>query len=67
MGRSNFKKIEDTVGNSLYDKMHARLRNANAKTMKKLRQSTVEPQAGYIGELRCHAKSEHLRASTCVV
>ena len=46
IGKSDFKKIEDTVDKPLYDKMHARLQTRKAKRMKKLRQSTVEPVLG---------------------
>jgi hypothetical protein len=46
IGRSNFKKIEDTVDKPLYDKMHLRLQTPKAKGMKKLRQATVEPVLG---------------------
>ena len=46
IGKSDFKKIEDTVDKPLYDKMHERLQTTKAKRMKKLRQSTVEPVLG---------------------
>ena len=46
IGKSDFKKIEDTVDKPLYDKMHLRLQTKKAKRMKKLRQSTVEPVLG---------------------
>jgi transposase len=46
IGKSDFKKIEDTVDKPFYDRMHARLQTAKAKRMKKLRSSTVEPVIG---------------------
>lgn len=46
IGKSDFKKIEDTVDKPLYDQMHQRLQTAKARRMKKLRQSTVEPVLG---------------------
>ena len=46
IGKSNFKKIEDTVDKPLYDEMHQRMQTRMAKKMKKLRQSTVEPVIG---------------------
>jgi transposase len=46
IGKSNFKKIDDTVDKPLYDRMHARLQTGKAKRMKKLRSSTVEPVLG---------------------
>lgn len=46
IGKSDFKKIDDTVDKHLYDRMHARLQTNYAKGMKKIRQSTVEPVLG---------------------
>ena len=46
IGKSDFKKIDDTVDKPLYDRMHARLQSTKAKRMKKLRSSTVEPVLG---------------------
>ena len=46
IGKSDFKKIDDTVDKPLYDRMHARQQTTKAKRMKKLRSSTVEPVLG---------------------
>ena len=46
IGKSNEKKIEDTIDKPLYDRMHQRLQTNYAKRMKKIRQSTVEPVFG---------------------
>jgi transposase len=46
IGKSDFKKIDDSVDKPLYDRMHARLQTHKAKRMKKLRSSTVEPVLG---------------------
>lgn len=46
IGKSDFKKIDDTVDKPLYDRMHQRLQTQKAKGMKKLRSSTVEPVLG---------------------
>ena len=46
IGKSNFKKIDDTIDKPLYDRMHARLQTDKAKRMKRLRSSTVEPVLG---------------------
>lgn len=46
IGKSDFKKIEDTVDKPYYDRMHQRLQSPYAKRMKKLRSSTVEPVLG---------------------
>lgn len=46
IGKSDFKKIDDSVDKPLYDRMHVRLQTNKAKRMKKLRSSTVEPVLG---------------------
>ncbi len=46
IGKSDFKKIDDSVDKPYYDRMHRRLQSEKAKVMKKLRQSTVEPVLG---------------------
>jgi transposase len=46
IGKSNEKKIEETIDKPLYDKMHLRLQTPKAKRLKKLRSSTVEPVIG---------------------
>ena len=44
--RADYKKIENTTDKHLYDQMHQRLQTGYAKSMKKRRQSTVEPVLG---------------------
>lgn len=46
IGKSNEKTIEDTIDKLYYDRMHIRMQTRQAKQMKKLRQSTVEPVLG---------------------
>lgn len=46
IGKSDFKKIDDSVDKPYYDRMHRRLQSEKAKVMKKIRQSTVEPVLG---------------------
>jgi len=46
IGKSDYKKIDDSVDKPLYDRMHARLQTRKARRMKKLRSSTVEPVLG---------------------
>ena len=46
IGKSDFKKIEDTVDKPYYDRMHQRLQSPYAKRMKKIRSATVEPVLG---------------------
>jgi transposase len=46
IGKSDFKKIDDTVDKHLYDRMHARLQAVNREKIRQLRSSTVEPVLG---------------------
>ena len=46
IGKSDFKKIDDTIDKPLYDRMHARLESVNRIKIKRLRSSTVEPVLG---------------------
>jgi len=46
IGKSDFKKIDDTVDKHLYDRMHLILQTTRARKMMKLRSSTVEPVLG---------------------
>ena len=46
IGKSDFKKIDDTVDKPLYDRMHVKLQTDKYKRLKKLRSSTVEPVLG---------------------
>jgi len=46
IGKSFEKTIEDAIDKPYYDRMHARMQTSKAKTMRKLRQSTVEPVLG---------------------
>ncbi len=70
IGKSNFKKIVDTVDKSLYDEMHARLQTPKARKMKKLRQSTVEPVIGtlvnFLGMRRVNTRGIQL-ANKCLL
>lgn len=46
IGKSNFKKLDESIDKPLYDEMHERLQTAKAKRLKKQRSSTVEPVLG---------------------
>lgn len=46
IGKSDFKKIEDSLHRYLYDEMHAKLQTDYAKRIMKKRGSTVEPVLG---------------------
>lgn len=46
IGKSNFKKLDESIDKPLYDEMHERLKTKKAKRLKKQRSSTVEPVLG---------------------
>jgi transposase len=46
IGKSDFKKIDDSIDKPYYDRMHARLENVNREKTRRLRSSTVEPVLG---------------------
>jgi hypothetical protein len=70
IGKSNFKKIVDTVDKHLYDQMHERLQTRKARRMKKLRQATVEPVIGtlinFLGMRRVNTRGIGL-ANKCLL
>lgn len=70
IGKSDFKKIEDTVDKYLYDEMHLRLQTPKARRMKKLRQATVEPVIGtlvnFLGMRRVNTRGIKL-ANKCLL
>ncbi|ANE51949.1 IS1182 family transposase [Flavisolibacter tropicus] len=70
IGKSDFKKIEDTVDKPLYDEMHLRLQTRKAKRMKRLRQATVEPVIGtlvnFLGMRRVNTRGIQL-ANKCLL
>lgn len=46
IGKSDFKKLDDTIDKPLYDKMYRRVHTAKGRQMKRIRSSTVEPVLG---------------------
>jgi transposase len=70
IGKSPEKKIVDTVDKPYYDTMHLRLQTRYAKSMKKLRQSTVEPVLGtlvnFLGMKRVNTRGIKL-ANKCLL
>lgn len=46
IGKSDFKKIDDSVDKPYYDRMHARWQTVNREKLRQLRSSTVEPVLG---------------------
>lgn len=70
IGKSPEKKIVDTIDKPYYDKMHLRLQSRYARSMKKLRQSTVEPVLGtlvnFLGMRRVNTRGIKL-ANKCMM
>ncbi len=70
IGKSPEKKIVDTVDKPYYDMMHQRLQTRYARSMKKLRQSTVEPVLGtlvnFLGMRRVNTRGIKL-ANKCLL
>jgi transposase len=46
IGKSDFKKIDDSIDKPFYDRMHARLQTVNRERIRQIRSSTVEPVLG---------------------
>jgi hypothetical protein len=46
IGKSDFKKIDDSIDKPYYDRMHARLQTVNRGQVRRTRSSTVEPVLG---------------------
>ena len=46
IGKSDFKKIDDSIDKPYYDRMHERLEKVNREKIRKLRSSIVEPVLG---------------------
>jgi transposase len=46
IGKSDFKKIDDSIDKPYYDRMHARLQTVSREKVSQIRSSTVEPVLG---------------------
>ena len=46
IGKSDFRKIDDSIDKPYCDRMHQRLQNVNGEKIRQLRSSTVEPVLG---------------------
>ena len=70
IGKSDFKKIDDSIDKPLYDRMHARLQIANREKIRQLRSSTVEPVLGtlvnYLAMRRVNTRGITL-AAKCIL
>lgn len=70
IGKSDFKKIDDSVDKPFYDRMHARLQTVNREKIRQLRSSTVEPVLGtlvnYLGMRRVNTRGIR-QANKCML
>jgi transposase len=70
IGKSDFKKIDDSVDKPYYERMHLRLQTHKAERMKKLRSATVEPVigtlVGYLGMKRVNTRGLY-QANKCML
>lgn len=70
IGKSDFKKIDDSIDKPWYDRMHARLQMVNRERISRLRSSTVEPVLGtlvnYLAMRRVNTRGIK-QASKCIL
>src|SRR5437867_10191886 len=60
IGKSDFKKIDDSIDKPYYDRMHARLQKVKREKIRYVRSSTIEPVLGtlvnYLGMRRVNTR-----------
>lgn len=70
IGKSDFKKIDDSIDKPYYDRMHHRLQNVSREKIRQLRSSTVEPVLGtlvnYLAMRRVNTRGIK-QASKCIL
>ncbi|MGH2648637.1 MAG: IS1182 family transposase [Ginsengibacter sp.] len=70
IGKSDFKKIDDSVDKPYYDRMHQRLQTVNREKIRQIRGSTVEPVLGtlvnYLGLRRLNTRGLQ-QANKCML
>ena len=70
IGKSDFKKIDDSIDKPFYDRMHARLQKASREKIRQLRSSTVEPVLGtlvnYLAMRRVNTRGIK-QANKCII
>ncbi len=70
IGKSDFKKIDDSIDKPFYDRMHARLQTVNRETIRQIRSSTVEPVLGtlvnYLAMRRVNTRGIK-QATKCII
>jgi len=70
IGKSDFKKIDDSVDKPFYDRMYARLQKVKREKIRQIRSSTVEPVLGtlvnYLGMRRVNTRGID-QANKCII
>jgi transposase len=70
IGKSDFKKIDDSIDKPYYDRMHQRLQNMNREKIRQTRSSTVEPVLGtlvnYLAMRRVNTRGIK-QANKCII
>jgi transposase len=70
IGKSDFKKIDDSIDKPFYDRMHARLQTVNREKIRQIRSSTVEPVLGtlvnYVAMRRVNTRGIK-QANKCII
>jgi IS5 family transposase len=70
IGKSDFKKIDDSIDKPFYDRMHARLQSVRREKIRQLRSSTVEPVLGtlvnFLGMRRVNTRGIK-QANKCIL
>jgi len=70
IGKSDFKKIDDSIDKPYYDRMHDRLQSVNREKIRPIRSSTVEPVLGtlvnYLAMRRVNTRGIK-QASKCIL
>lgn len=70
IGKTDFKKIDDSIDKPYYDRMHQRLQSVNREKIRQLRSSTVEPVLGtlvnYLAMRRVNTRGIK-QASKCIL
>jgi transposase len=70
IGKSDFKKIDDSIDKPYYDRMHQRLKTVSREKIRQIRGSTVEPVLGtlvnYLGMRRVNTRGLQ-QANKCML
>ena len=61
IGKSDFKKIDDSVDKPYYDRMHPRLQTVNREKIRQIRRFHRRTRIRHTGKLSRHAKGKYKR------